>query len=92
MHGVEKSRFPDRNLMALTLFLSPIRILPFSPIAAESYGKIRAMTEKSGNPIGTMDTLITAHALSSGLTIVTNNTREFERVSGSEIENRVRTE
>lgn len=87
MHGVEKSQDSERNRVALTLFLSPISILSFDNFAAEEYGKIRADLERKGTPIGPMDTLIAAHARAEDLILVTNNTREFNRVEGLNVEN-----
>jgi tRNA(fMet)-specific endonuclease VapC len=86
MHGVEKSMAVERNRIAMSLFLSPITILQFDERAAEEYGRIKAELEKKGTPIGPMDTLIASHAKSRGLIIVTNNTREFNRVAGLTIE------
>lgn len=86
MHGVEKSMAVERNRIALSLFLSPITILKFDGQAAEEYGKIRAELEKKGTPIGPMDTLIAGHAMAKGLILVTNNTREFNRVVGLTVE------
>lgn len=85
--GVEKSQNRDRNRDALNLFLSPFEILPFNVDAAVRYGCVRADLERSGTPIGAMDTLIAAHALSVGAVIVTNNTKDFCRVSGLHLEN-----
>lgn len=87
MHGVEKSMAVERNRIAMSLFLSPITILEFDGQAAEEYGKIKAELEKKGTPIGPMDTLIASHAKSRGLILVTNNTREFNRVAGLTVEN-----
>jgi tRNA(fMet)-specific endonuclease VapC len=86
MHGVEKSMAVERNRIAMSLFLSPITILGFDGPAAEEYGKIKAELEKNGTPIGPMDTLIAGHAKSSGLILVTNNTRAFKRVAGLSVE------
>lgn len=86
MHGVEKSIAVERNRIAMSLFLSPITILRFDELAAEEYGRIKAELEKKGTPIGPMDTLIASHAKSRGLIIVTNNTREFNRVIGLTVE------
>lgn len=86
MHGVEKSMAVERNRIAMSLFLSPITILQFDEQAAEEYGRIKAELEKKGTPIGPMDTLIASHAMSRGLIIVTNNTREFNRVVGLTVE------
>ena len=81
MHGVEKSMAMEKNRVAITMFLSPISILDFDAYAAEEYGRIRADLERKGTPIGPMDMLIAAHAKSEDLILVTNNTREFERVN-----------
>lgn len=86
MHGVEKSRAVDKNRLAIALLLSAINILDFDTEAAEEYGKVRAVLEKKGTPIGPMDMLIAAHAKSKDLVLVTNNTREFRRVEGLTIE------
>lgn len=86
MHGVEKSMAVGRNRVALSLFLSPITILDFDGQAAEEYGRIRAALEKKGTPIGLMDMLIASHAKAEGLILVTNNTREFNRVEGLVLE------
>lgn len=91
MHGVEKSQAPHKNRLALSLLLSPLAILPFDGRAAEEYGRIRAALERRGAPIGPMDLLIAAHARAAGLTVVTNNTREFDRVDGLTVENWVST-
>ncbi len=85
-YGVQKSG-SSKNFDALQLFLSPIEILAFDEKAFWAYGKIRAHLEKAGTPIGSMDTLIAAHALALDLTLVTNNQREFSRVDGLRVEN-----
>jgi len=77
----------SRNEEALRLFLASLEIVPFDEAAIWEYGKIRADLERRGTPIGSMDTMIAAHALSLNLTLVTNNVREFERVKGLRIEN-----
>ena len=86
-HGVEKSSFPARNQVALLKFLSILSVLPFDAGAAVEYGRICAELQKKGTPSGTMDMMIAGHAKSENIIIVTNNTREFERVSGLIIEN-----
>lgn len=85
-HGVEKSQAKARNRLALTLFLSAINIMPFDELAANEYGKVRAALEANGTPIGPLDTQIAAHAKALNITLVTNNTREFQRVEGLHIE------
>ncbi len=80
-YGDEKSQAKMKNRIALTLFLSNIEIKPFDSQAAKEYGIVRTELEKAGKPIGPLDTQIAAHARSLDLTLVTNNIREFKRVS-----------
>ena len=86
-HGVEKSQAVERNRLALGLLLANIEIMSFDSLAAECYGKIRADLERAGTPIGPLDMMIAGHAKSLGYTVVTNNTREFERVECLKLEN-----
>lgn len=86
-YGVFKSQFPEKNQMALLKLVSPIKILDFDDNAAVCYGEIRADLEKNGKIIGAMDLMIAAHAKSEEMILVTNNTKEFKRVSGIKIEN-----
>ena len=79
-YGVEKNQHPTKNRRALDQFLIPLIIADFDEQAAEAYGKVRAALEAQGTPIGALDTLIAAQALSLGVTLVTNNAREFSRV------------
>jgi tRNA(fMet)-specific endonuclease VapC len=85
-YGVAKSR-SVRNRQALEMFLAPLEILPFDEAALWVYGDLRAELERKGTPIGALDTMIAAHALSQQSTLVTNNTREFDRVPGLTLEN-----
>ena len=86
-YGVAKSSRPDQNKIALVEFLAPLEILSYDDLAAQEYGKIRESLERHGTPIGSMDMLIAAHALSLNCTLVTNNEREFSRVTSLKIEN-----
>ncbi|UCG25559.1 MAG: type II toxin-antitoxin system VapC family toxin [Chloroflexota bacterium] len=86
-YGVQKSRFRDQNQDALLQFLAPLVIAEFDTEAAFAYGRIRAELETQGKPIGSLDTLIAGHALTLGVTIITNNEQEFSRVNGLNIEN-----
>lgn len=85
--GVRNSARPEQNQLALVTFLSRIAVLPFDADAAMEYGVIRTDLTKKGRLIGANDLLIAAHAKALGLTLVTNNTREFERVEGLKVEN-----
>jgi tRNA(fMet)-specific endonuclease VapC len=71
----------------LDQFLLPLEILDFDAKAAIEYGRIRSALEKKGTPIGSLDILIAAHAKSVGAILVTNNIKEFNRVSGLSTEN-----
>ena len=86
-YGIEKSNYPDKNRTALTSFLAPIEILPFSQKAAIQYGEIRAKLESQGKIIGAYDLMIGAHAKAENLILVTNNEKEFNRISQLSIEN-----
>ena len=81
-YGVYKSRYVSRNQQALEQFLAPLVVADFDYRAAVVYGQIRAQLEAQGLPIGSLDMLIAAHALSLNLTLVTHNTREFSRIPG----------
>ncbi len=84
--GVEKSG-SARNRAALDAFLLPLEIAAYDLAAALCYGGIRSALERKGTPVGPLDTLIAAHALSLGVTLVTNNQREFKRIHGLRVEN-----
>lgn len=84
-YGVQHSGAPERNAIALAKFLSIVEILPFDSGAAVEYGEICATLRRKGTTIGTMDMLIAAHGRSEKLTVVTHNTREFERVEGLQL-------
>jgi len=86
-YGAAKSADPGRNRLALATFMTPLSVMPYDDAVAPVYGKLRAELERAGTPIGPLDTLIAAHALSLGLTVVTDNEREFRRVSGLKVEN-----
>jgi len=86
-YGVAKSARPEHNAVLVAEFCAPLAILPFDDHAAETYGKVRAALERRGEPIGPLDTLIAAHALSLDMTLLTSNDREFRRVAGLRVEN-----
>jgi tRNA(fMet)-specific endonuclease VapC len=87
LYGATKSRQPKTVLKLLEGFASLVPVLPMSPGCGKAYGQIRADLEKTGRPIGNNDLWIAAQALASGLTLVTNNAREFERLPHLKIEN-----
>ena len=69
------------------MFLAPLTILPCDASAAWIYGELRVDLERRGTPIGSMDTMIAAHALSQQAVLITNNTREFSKVPGLQLDN-----
>ena len=79
--GVAKSG-SARNRQALEMFLAPLAVQPFDAAAAWAHGELRAELERRGTPIGAMDMMIAAHALSLNAPLVTQNTREFAQVPG----------
>jgi len=85
--GVYKSRDTRQNQQALLEFLSPLIVVPYDESAAPFYGELRATLEKTGQTIGSLDMLIAAHALCLGVTLVTNNLREFQRIAGLSLDN-----
>lgn len=87
LHGAEKSSQPQRTLAVVEDFCSRLDVLDYGAKAAQHYGQIRASLEQRGTPIGVNDLHIAAHARSEGLTLVSNNLREFERVDGLLYEN-----
>ena len=87
LYGVSKSSRPEQNRLALTQFLAPLEVLPYDDAAAQCYGELRTHLEKRGTPMGSLDMLIAAHALSIPCTLVTNNEKEFGRVPHLKINN-----
>lgn len=81
-YGVAKSQYQDKNQAALDEFILPLEVADFDEAAALYYGTLRATLEKQVTPIGSLDTMIGAHALSLNVILVTNNTREFNRIAG----------
>lgn len=86
-YGVHKSEHMEKNLLALEHFLKPFDILEYDIKASVAYGKIRADLEKRGQIIGGLDMMIAAHALSCNMILVTNNTKEFQRVKELRLDN-----
>ena len=82
---VAKSQFQEKNQAALDEFILPLEVAHFDEAAALVYGALRASLEKQGTPIGAIDTMIGAHALSLNITMVTNNTKEFNRIVGLKV-------
>jgi len=86
-YGVEKSRDKNKNQQALKKFISPLSIYPFDYNASIAYGKVRSALEEKGTLIGAMDLMIASHAIALEAVLVTNNIKEFRRVSGLRVEN-----
>ena len=85
-YGVAKSG-SQRNRAALEAFLLPLAIVDFDQSDALVYGEIRALLERKGQVIGPLDMLIAAQAKSLGVTLVSNNQREFTRIADLKVEN-----
>jgi tRNA(fMet)-specific endonuclease VapC len=85
--GAERSTRPQENLRVIESLTARLTVLPFDEAAAHHFGQIRAELFASGQPIRPFDMMIAAHARSSGLVLVSNNSKEFARVSGLRLEN-----
>jgi tRNA(fMet)-specific endonuclease VapC len=85
--GVAKSASPMKALHNVENFLRPLTVIDFTSRDAIVYAQVRAKLERAGTPIGALDTIIAAQAVARDLTLVTNNEREFRRVSGLRIQN-----
>ena len=84
--GIAKSSRGEQNRIRFDLFLAQFEIAPFDGRAASFYGPLRVSLQAIGKSIGPLDTLIAAHSLALATSLVTHNTREFERVPGLCIE------
>ena len=87
VYGAWKSQHREANLLRIQELERVIPVLPLDAGAGRHYGQVRAELERKGSPIGAYDLLIAAHALTLGLTLVTNNAREFRRVPQLIVEN-----
>lgn len=87
LYGAAKSRHMETVLKALAEFIELIPVLAMPPEVGHAYGQVRAHLELTGQPIGNNDLWIAAHALTADLTLVSNNTREFERIPDLRVEN-----
>ena len=86
-YGVAKSKNYRINKQRVEEFLAPLEIVPYDEAAANVYGDIRHKLEKYGKTIGPFDMLIAAHAISRNLILITNNEKEFKRVTNLKVEN-----
>jgi len=87
VYGAEKSSRPVENLRTVESFAARLDIMPYDNMAAAHTGQLRAELAKKGLPIGPYDQMIAGHARALGLVLVTNNLKEFSRVSGLRLEN-----
>lgn len=83
--GVAKSGQREKNAEALNKFLTGVQVLPISQ-AIDLYAEEKARLQKAGTPLDDFDLLIGATALAHNLTLVTNNTKHFERIGGIVLE------
>jgi tRNA(fMet)-specific endonuclease VapC len=86
-YGADKSQAVEKNHKALNKFLAPLTIVDFDRQCVTAYGKIRAALARAGKPIGPLDTLIAAQAITHGLILITNNVQEFSRIPELSLEN-----
>jgi tRNA(fMet)-specific endonuclease VapC len=84
-YGAEKRQSQKLHSL-IERFLTPFTVCPFGEAEATRYGELCADLELEGTPIGEIDTQIAAHALTLGVTLVTNNDRHFSQVTGLQLE------
>ncbi|HBA66023.1 MAG TPA: VapC toxin family PIN domain ribonuclease, partial [Methylococcaceae bacterium] len=87
VYGAENSEQVQRNLLDIEGFAARLEVLSFDAHAARQFGQISAELLRAGMTIGAYDMMIAGHARSLGLIVVSNNVREFSRVSGIRLEN-----
>ncbi len=87
LYGAAKSQKPKAVITLLAEFTSIVPVMPMPRECGRFYGQVRADLESRGLTIGNNNLWIAAHALASGLTLVTNNVREFDRIPSLAIEN-----
>ena len=80
--GVFKSKKVEKNFEALEEFVAPLEVIPYDQSVCPFYGQVRSSLEKAGRPIDPLDTLIASHALAMGVTLITNNLKEYKRIEG----------
>ena len=86
-YGAEKSKSKSKNRQRVKQFASTFDIIPFDEKACIAYVKVRCKLEKAGTPVGPMDLLIASIGLAHNFVVVTNNEKEFKRISGLKVEN-----
>ncbi|HTD15196.1 MAG TPA: type II toxin-antitoxin system VapC family toxin [Chthoniobacterales bacterium] len=87
LYGLEKSESPRRHAIALQQFIGSFQIAGFAQNAAAHYGRIRAMLESKGQPIGANDYLVAATVIAEKGVLVTGNVKEFKKVPSLKLEN-----
>jgi predicted nucleic acid-binding protein len=87
LFGAYKSAKSVENLAVIRRFLDSLNIVQFDKQSAEIFAQLKAQLQKQGNVVADMDLLIASICLANGLTLVTNNTRHFEKISGLRLEN-----
>lgn len=87
MFGLEKRGNPRALVRVVRGFLDHLAVMPWDTAAADQFVRLRAALERSGTPIGVMDTMIAGHALALQATLVTNNLKHFQMVAALNVEN-----
>ena len=90
VYGAEHSARPEENMAVIEGMAARLEVLPFELHDADHFGQIRSELYRVGKPIGPYDMMIAGHARARGLILVTNNVREFDRVTGLRVENWVK--
>ncbi len=91
-YGSLHSSRPDKNRERVVMFLAPLEILPFDSKAAFFFAEIKETLTRRGKPSGVFDMLIAATARAHDLTLITNNTKHFDKISGLSVQNWLHTD
>ncbi len=86
LYGAEKSQRKDENMHNINMFLFPLEVVGFNDNETIEYSKIRSELEKRGEVIGPNDMLIAAIVKANDGILITNNTKEFKRIAGLQID------
>ena len=89
-YGAAKSQASARNKKLLVEFLATLRVIGMDSTAAEKFGQIKAELEQAGQQLADADLLIAAIALTQNATLITGNTRHYQRVAGLQLEDWIR--
>ncbi|WP_375497441.1 type II toxin-antitoxin system VapC family toxin [uncultured Nostoc sp.] len=85
--GAYNSQRVVENLTRAENFIQNLPVVPLTDSALRKYGELKAEFRRIGQTIAEFDLLIASVAVAENYTLVTNNTRHYERINGLKLEN-----